>query len=212
MRVAADKAEIAQIQLQNKAKLDSNKNAQKNQKAIQDQELADRETFLNTAATLQQSSNKSAQAIGKAAALANLAIKTPEAVASSFAWGAKLGGPILGGVFGAIAASAMAVQASKIASVGNFENGGIVPGTSFSGDRLQANVNSSEMILNRAQQTELFKIANGNGGNSDVLIERLERLENAIMTRPVVLIADDTEIARSTSRGVMNGVEIGRSR
>lgn len=56
------------------------------------------------------------------------------------------------------AASILGVQIA-----GAFENGGIVPGTSYTGDNLMARVNSSEMILNRSQQAELFGIANGKG-------------------------------------------------
>ena len=43
------------------------------------------------------------------------------------------------------------------ASAGSFAQGGIVPGTSYSGDRLTANVNSGELILNEAQQGRLAK-------------------------------------------------------
>lgn len=43
------------------------------------------------------------------------------------------------------------------ASAGSFASGGIVPGTSYSGDRLTANVNSGELILNEAQQGRLAK-------------------------------------------------------
>ena len=43
------------------------------------------------------------------------------------------------------------------ASAGSFAAGGIVPGTSYSGDRLTANVNSGELILNEAQQGRLAK-------------------------------------------------------
>lgn len=39
--------------------------------------------------------------------------------------------------------------------VPEFETGGIVPGTSFSGDRVPVRVNSGELILNRAQQDTL---------------------------------------------------------
>lgn len=42
----------------------------------------------------------------------------------------------------------------------NFQSGGIVPGTSFQGDKVQANVNSGEMILNKKQQRNLFNMAN----------------------------------------------------
>lgn len=52
---------------------------------------------------------------------------------------------------------------------GNFANGGIIGGQSFTGDRLSANVNSGEMILNRTQQANLFRMANGgNGGGNTV--------------------------------------------
>ena len=47
-----------------------------------------------------------------------------------------------------------------------FANGGIVGGSSFSGDNVMARVNSSEMILNRGQQARLFSMANGVGGSS----------------------------------------------
>ena len=63
------------------------------------------------------------------------------------------------------AAVATALSAAK--SGGKFANGGIVGGSSFTGDRVTAQVNSGEMILNKAQQARLFKLANGGavGGN-----------------------------------------------
>lgn len=45
------------------------------------------------------------------------------------------------------------IAAIKSATAGSFAEGGIVPGNSFSGDRLTANVNSGELILNAAQQS-----------------------------------------------------------
>lgn len=47
--------------------------------------------------------------------------------------------------------------------VPEFATGGIVGGTSFSGDNILAKVNSGEMILNQAQQSKLFSLANGSG-------------------------------------------------
>lgn len=66
------------------------------------------------------------------------------------------------GVFGWIAAAAAGtaamfstISAIKSATAGSYADGGIVPGNSFSGDNLTANVNSGELILNRAQQNTL---------------------------------------------------------
>jgi len=42
-----------------------------------------------------------------------------------------------------------------------FANGGIVPGLSFSGDRVPILANSGEMVLNATQQSNLFKQLNG---------------------------------------------------
>ena len=46
------------------------------------------------------------------------------------------------------------------ADAGAFEQGGIVSGTSYTGDRLTARVNSREMILTQKQQARLFEMAN----------------------------------------------------
>ncbi len=89
------------------------------------QELKDQDTFLNTAATLARSSNQTLANIGKAAAITQIAIKTPQAVASSFAFGTSMGGPPLGFVFAGIAAAAMAAQAAQVAGV-QLAEGGIV--------------------------------------------------------------------------------------
>lgn len=53
----------------------------------------------------------------------------------------------------------------EVAEYDTYATGGIVPGTSFTGDRVYARVNSGEMILTRQQQATLFDQANGNAGN-----------------------------------------------
>lgn len=50
---------------------------------------------------------------------------------------------------------------SLVTTVSGFATGGVVGGSSTSGDKLMIGVNSGEMILNRAQQRRLFDIANG---------------------------------------------------
>lgn len=55
-------------------------------------------------------------------------------------------------------AAALKVSASVLkASAGNFAYGGIVPGNSYTGDRLLAGVNSGELILNEAQQSNVAR-------------------------------------------------------
>lgn len=61
----------------------------------------------------------------------------------------------------AFVGAGLAAMATTIATIQSYATGGIVPGTSYTGDKVRANVNSGEMILNRQQQTRLFKIANG---------------------------------------------------
>ena len=54
-----------------------------------------------------------------------------------------------------------AVAMTEAVGMMAFATGGIVPGTSRSGDKVAVRVNSGEMILNAAQQARLFAIANG---------------------------------------------------
>ena len=73
----------------------------------------------------------------------------------------------------AAVASLSAVVAAAIAAASRpkaqkFASGGIVGGTSFYGDRVTANVNSGEMILNRSQQARLSQMANSGGGGGQV--------------------------------------------
>jgi hypothetical protein len=75
-----------------------------------------------------------------------------------------------------------------------FENGGIIPGNSYTGDNVKANVNSGEMVLNGSQQKNLFDLANGKAskGNNNIdlspLIEAINGLKSdmkALASRPI---------------------------
>ncbi len=93
-----------------------------------------------------------AQGASATAAAADAGAKGASAVA-----GIPIVGPIL-----AVAAVASIVAA--LASIPKFEHGGIVGGSSYSGDKLFAMVNSGEMILNKNQQGNLGKML-GSGNN-----------------------------------------------
>lgn len=73
---------------------------------------------------------------------------------------------MVGLVLGAVAGQVASIKQAKGILNGSdkYAVGGIVGGTSFSGDKVVAHVNSGEMILNREQQTNLFKMANVGGG------------------------------------------------
>lgn len=81
------------------------------------------------------------------------ALATAQGVASAFAlpFPANLGA--IAAVIGTIT--------SIFSSLPAFANGGIVPGGSFTGDKVHALVNSGEMILNGGQQSNLFRLLNG---------------------------------------------------
>ena len=92
-----------------------------------------------------------------AAATANTAAKSGEAVANATASGAKMSFPLN---LVAIAAGVAAVIAA-LAAVSGFATGGVIGGTSTSGDKKFARVNSGEMILNKFQQARLFGMIDG---------------------------------------------------
>jgi TP901 family phage tail tape measure protein len=140
---------------------------------LRKQDLSDQQTFLSTAASLASSSNSALAAIGKAAAITQLAIQTPRAVGSSFAFGASVGGPPLGFAFAGIAATAMAAQVAKVAGISGFASGGIVgQGGATSGpDNQLATVRTGEMVLNAEQQKSLFDNINSGGSGGDIVIQ-----------------------------------------
>lgn len=107
--------------------------------------------------------------MSKVLALGKIAIQTGIAIASGVAAAAAAGPPpanliaiatTITTVMGNIAAAISAVNGAK------FATGGIVGGTSYTGDNVPVMVNSGEMILNQGQQARLFELANGYGASN----------------------------------------------
>lgn len=77
-------------------------------------------------------------------------------------------GGIAGIITGALVAASGSLQLATITAnkpmAPSFATGGIVQGTSYTGDNVRANVNSGEMILNANQQANLWRLANGRSG------------------------------------------------
>ena len=97
------------------------------------------------------------------------AIATNNAYATSIAAGeaAKLPYPANLAAIATVVATMVSVgaQIAAMAQKANkFAEGGIVGGTSYSGDKLFAMVNSGEMILNKRQQRNLGNMLGGGGG------------------------------------------------
>jgi hypothetical protein len=95
----------------------------------------------------------------KTIAISKAAINTALAVGNALTTTPFPAGLVMAGVAAAMGAAQVAAISAQ-----SFEQGGIVPGASFTGDQIAARVNSGEMILNRSQQSQLFAMANGAGG------------------------------------------------
>ena len=99
-----------------------------------------------------------------AQAVATVALSFAQALASCKTWVEWL-------AFGLSGAATMMSLISQINSVtSGYATGGIVGGSSYSGDNLYARLNSGEMVLNKHQQQNLFDAINsgnlGNGGGT----------------------------------------------
>ena len=60
----------------------------------------------------------------------------------------------------ALGLAGVAAIIAAMSSMPKYATGGIVPGTSFTGDKVPALLNSGEMILNGSQQSNLFRMLN----------------------------------------------------
>ena len=131
---------------------------------------------------------------------------------------AHAGIPFAGyGIGSGFAASAAALVKS-LGFTGAFAEGGIVGGTSWSGDRVPVRVNSGEMILNTRQQRRLFALLNAPGramlsdtrrrmahadlrGLADLAAPSRQTVTFRVSGRDLVgVIANETRIAAKSGR------------
>ncbi len=113
------------------------------------------DTAATTAHTTAATTDAVATQVDTVATETNTVAKSGQAIAGATASGASMPFPLN------IVAIAMGVAAVIAALSTAFATGGVVGGTSTSGDKKFARVNSGEMILNKFQQTRLFHMVNG---------------------------------------------------
>lgn len=182
--------------------------------ATDQQRVAGVKGTLGDIAALQSSSNQELFAVGKAAAIAQATISSYQAVVNALAqvpYPFNIAAAAAVGIAGALQISKIASTQPPPKSAGSFATGGIVPGSSFSGDKLQANVNSGEGIFTVAQQKRLFNIANGTdaaNGSGD-LGQKVDALASAIMSQPVYVTLDGEVVAMAVRSQVRGGFDLG---
>ena len=124
-----------------------------------------------------------------AASIAQATANTAQAMVSTLAQ--EAGPAALKIAMAAMVAAAGGAQlatiiANKPIPPSRFATGGIVGGTSYTGDRVTAHVNSGEMILNRMQQRNLFDSINSNsiGTKPQMNIKIFNSASNEVSARP----------------------------
>lgn len=138
---------------------------------ISEQEYQEKKAELEKDAAKKEYQIKNWQwAAQVAEATANIAVGVTKAIAEN-GWPA-------GAVMAAMAAAAGAIQLATVVSnkpqPPAFEKGGIVPGTSYSGDKVQIRANSGEGVFTRGQMKALGLMARGEGrkeGGTQVNVE-----------------------------------------
>jgi len=123
-----------------------------------------------------------------AASIAQATANTAQAIISALSTSGNIyAGIALAAVAGTMGAAQLAtIIANKPIPPSNFATGGIVGGTSYTGDRVTAHVNSGEMILNRMQQRNLFDSINSNslGSAPQMNVKIFNSASNEVSARP----------------------------
>ena len=185
-----------------------------NQKASNDQVAMIGQTAALGQAILKDGS-KEAFLLGKAAALAQVAVSTATGMANALlipdptpTQSIRAAAIIQAKVTGALSAATIVASAIK-----GYQDGGIIPGQSYSGDRVMARVNSGEMILNRQQQTQLFNLSNGSNGSGSGsgnggLVEEIRALRSDLSQQVINLSVDGRVLATAIRKEVLSGFRL----
>ena len=145
----------------------------------------------------------------KGLAIFNSTLKLGEAIAAATATSAAegiVGALALAGKIAAITSAfagvISSIKGANAPTAPKFAEGGIVPGSSFSGDNVIARVNSGEMILNDKQQANLLNIANGGQANGGIDYQLLATMVGQAVSQlppPVMDYSEFTSFQKSVT-------------
>lgn len=168
-------ARLALAQKQNlelkKFELDKTQTEKEQQKTRQ----ANLESTLGTIATLQQSSSKELQAIGKAAAIAQATIDGYAAVQKALA----AAPPPYNFALAALVGTATAVNIAKIAGIG-LKDGGTIMGGGANVDTVPATLAKGETVVSRGLTEQLQEFLNNGGRGEQRIVLELRSREGFI--------------------------------
>lgn len=91
---------------------------------------------------------------------------------------------------------------SMVNAINGFATGGIVGGTSTSGDKILVRVNSGEMILNRQQQARLFSIADGKQRLQNISLPGYQRQEINVNPAAMMQLSASSQAGRKVELSV----------
>lgn len=157
---------------------DSNEDAAKAQKAF---------ALIGILTNQAQSISEGALAIAKGVESA-AAIPFPANIPAIISITAQIGAMVAG----VMTSIAQAKQLFSEAETQKFATGGIVGGTSYTGDQVPVMANSREMILNTDQQTRLFDALDGGGGQLGFNYEAMAAAV-AALPAPVMVYSEFNE-------------------
>lgn len=104
------------------------------------------------------------------------------------------GGLVQGLIVGALAGVEIGVVAANKPEKPSFADGGIVSGNSFTGDQIEGNLNSREMVLTQEQQATLFQMLNSGAS-----------AQQPVMRATLIWQSDSRVIAQQTVDLMNNG-------
>ncbi len=152
------------------------------------QELQQQNKFFSDLNGLSRAQSKELLAISKAASITQVLLNTPEAISNSFTFGTRIGGPAVGFVFAALAATAQAAQVAAIAGTPLQKGGEIPPG--FPDDTFSARLTSGETVVPRDTTENLKAFLAEQGGSREVLSSIDSKLDN-LSNQVVVQVGDE---------------------